>query len=108
MRTTGCLTSAWLLFALLALLFWRTRVRFTVWREERWMPLLLGWFLVALFIWFAENIGTFARAWAYPTQQHGWTLVSPSKLGAWYLLMYISFVLVAALHGPARPDTRDA
>lgn len=90
-----------LLFASLALLFWRTRVRFTVWREERWMPLLLGWLLVALFIWFAENIGTFARAWAYPGQEHDWTMVSPSKLGAWYLLMYISFVLVATLHRAA-------
>lgn len=86
------------LFVCLALLFWRTRVYFTVWREERWMPLLLGWFLVALFIWFAENIGTFARAWAYPGQENGWTMVSPAKLGAWYLLMYISFVLVASLH----------
>ena len=27
-------------------------------------------------------------------------MVHPAKLGAWYLLMYISFVLVAALHRP--------
>jgi uncharacterized membrane protein YoaT (DUF817 family) len=86
------------LFGAMALLFWRTRASFTVWREERWMPLLLGWLLVALFIWFAENIGTFANAWAYPSQRHGWTMVSPTKLGAWYLLMYISFVLVTAVH----------
>ena len=32
------------------------------------MPLLLGFVLVALFIWFAENIGTFANAWRYPNQ----------------------------------------
>ena len=86
------------LFALMALLFARTRVHFTVWRAERWMPLLLGWLLVALFIWFAENIGTFARAWSYPDQADGWRMVSPAKLGAWYLLMYISFTLVAVLH----------
>jgi uncharacterized membrane protein YoaT (DUF817 family) len=86
------------LFAAIGLLFWRTRASFTVWRERRWMPLLLGWLLVALFIWLAENLGTFARAWAYPGQENGWTLVSPAKLGAWYLLMYISFVLVASLH----------
>ena len=54
------------LFAATALLFWRTRVYFTPFRTERWMPLLLGWFLVAAFIWFAENIGTFAHAWSYP------------------------------------------
>ena len=51
------------LFAAMAALFWRTRVWFTVWREPRWMPLLVGFFLVALFIWFAENLATYSRAW---------------------------------------------
>jgi uncharacterized membrane protein YoaT (DUF817 family) len=90
------------LFAAMGLLFWRTRLTFTVWREPRWMPLLIGWLLVALFIWFAENIGTFARAWSYPGQEDSWEMVSIGKLGAWYLLMYISFILVAALHRPAK------
>lgn len=90
------------LFAATALLFRRTRVCFTVWRQERWMPLLLGWFLVASFIWLAENIGTFSRAWMYPGQEDGWELVSPAKLGAWYLLMIISFVLVEWVHGARR------
>ena len=67
-------------------------------RAERPMPLLLGLVLVALFIWFAENLGTFARAWAYPGQEDGWHPVSLDKLGSWYLLMLISFVLVAAVH----------
>ena len=88
------------LFAAMGLLFWRTRAHFTVWRERRWMPLLLGWLLVATFIWFAENLGTFARAWTYPAQERTWHMVTPMKLGAWYLLMYISFVLVAAVHRP--------
>lgn len=88
------------LFALLGLCFARTRIWFRVWREDRWMPLLLGWFLVALFIWFAENLATFSRAWIYPSQRDGWTMVHFGKLGAWYLLMYISFVLVAAVHRP--------
>ncbi|MES2301842.1 MAG: DUF817 domain-containing protein, partial [Pseudomonadota bacterium] len=47
------------LFAVMGLLFWRTQVVFRVWREDRRMPLLLGWFLVALFIWVAENVATF-------------------------------------------------
>ena len=51
------------LFAALGLLFWRTRVWFKVWRVDRSMPLLVGWLLVAVFIWLAENISTFARAW---------------------------------------------
>lgn len=88
------------LFAALAALFWRTRVWFRVWRDDRWMPLIVGFFLVSLFIWLAENIATFSQAWIYPSQRHGWAVVAPEKLGAWYLLMYISFVLVAALNGP--------
>ena len=63
------------------------------------MPLLLGFFLVALFIWLAENIATFANAWTYPDQRDGWHMVSLAKLGSWYLLMIISFVLVSLIHG---------
>ncbi len=90
----------YLLFAAIAALFWRTRIYFTVWRVPRWMPLLLGWLLVALFIWLAENIATFARAWTYPDQMDEWSPVSLGKLGAWYLLMYISFVLVTLVNPP--------
>lgn len=75
-------------------------------RAHRFMPLVLGLVLVALFIWFAENIGTFARAWTYPDQHQGWSPVSLAKLGSWYLLMIISFVLVAALNGADSPDRR--
>jgi uncharacterized membrane protein YoaT (DUF817 family) len=66
-------------------------------QAHRPMPLLLGLILVALFIWFAENLGTFAKAWTYPNQDAGWELVSFAKLGSWYLLMIISFVLVATV-----------
>ena len=45
----------WGLFGVTALLFWRTRVHFRNWRVHRWMPLLVGFGLVALFIWFAET-----------------------------------------------------
>ena len=92
-----------LLFAAMAILFWQTTLSFRIWQADRKMPLLFGWFLVALFIWFAENIATFSRAWVYPDQVDGWSLVSPTKLGAWYLLMYISFILVAAVHTPQPP-----
>jgi len=101
------------LFALTALLFWRTRVWFRPLMSYRSMPLLVGFFLVAGFIWFAENIGTFAHAWTYPNQAHGWHPVTPAKIGSWYLLMIISFVLVslvAPLEGSERVSTggRDA
>ncbi|MBD3730549.1 MAG: DUF817 domain-containing protein [Sphingomonadales bacterium] len=94
----------YLLFLAAAALFWNTRVHFRNWRVHRWMPLLLGFFLVALFIWFAENIATFANAWNYPSQAHGWEPVPPEKLGAWFLLMLISFVLVSLVQPPRVPD----
>jgi uncharacterized membrane protein YoaT (DUF817 family) len=87
------------LFAATALIFARTWVHYRPLRAERKMPLLLGFLLVALFIWFAENIGTYAHAWSYPHQRGGWSAVPVTKLGAWYLLMIISFVLVERLHG---------
>ena len=88
------------LFAATFLLFARTWVYFKVWRVHRRMPLLVGFALVALFIWFAENIGTFTAAWMYPHQRTGWSLVTIGKLGAWFLLMIISYALVAALNKP--------
>jgi uncharacterized membrane protein YoaT (DUF817 family) len=92
------------LFAATILLFARTRVHFRNWRAHRWMPLLVGFLLVALFIWGAENIGTFAQAWTYPGQEHGWRMVSPAKLGSWFLLMLISFVLVELVAPVREPD----
>lgn len=94
----------YLLFAAIGMLFWRTRIYFTAWRKPRWMPLIIGWLLVALFIWLAENIATFANAWAYPDQRDGWQMVSVAKFGSWALLMYISFVLVAAVTQPRPRD----
>lgn len=92
------------LFAATAVLFLRTVVHFRVFRFRHRMPLLLGFLLVALFIWVAENIGTWSRAWIYPGQANGWTPVSIAKLGAWYLLMIISFVLVTFVHRPRRVE----
>lgn len=88
------------LFAASAALFGRGRFWFTTDRTRRSMPLLLGYFLVALFIWLAENLGTFGRAWAYPGQAEGWTPVELAKLGSWFLLMIVSVVLVSLVHQP--------
>jgi len=81
-------------------------VKFRPDRDYRSMPLAIGFGLVATFIWIAENIATFSKAWVYPGQTLEWTLVSTQKLGAWYLLMIISFVLVAAIHSPHRRSAR--
>jgi uncharacterized membrane protein YoaT (DUF817 family) len=88
------------LFVATALLFGQGWFWFTADRARLKMPLLLGYFLVALFIWFAENLGTFGRAWIYPGQEAGWEMVSLAKLGSWYLLMIISVVLVSLVHRP--------
>lgn len=90
------------LFAAVACLFGRTWVHFRIRRAHRRMPLLLGFLLVAMFIWLAENIGTFTAAWRYPAQHHGWQMVPLSKLGAWFLLMIISYVMVSAVAGRRR------
>jgi uncharacterized membrane protein YoaT (DUF817 family) len=90
----------WILLAASVILFGRTYIYFKVDQVYRRMPLSLGWLLVALFIWFGENIGTYSRAWVYPDQSSQWHMVSPSKLLAWYLLMMLSFVLVSFVHKP--------
>ena len=95
-----------LLFGATFWLFRRTKIHFRNWRAHRRMPLLLGFLLVALFIWFAENIATFANAWNYPGQEDGWEMVSLAKLGSWYLLMLISFVLVSLVSPIKRMETQ--
>jgi uncharacterized membrane protein YoaT (DUF817 family) len=87
----------WGLFLASALIYGPCVVWFRPDEKHRPMPLLLGLVLVALFIWFAENIGTFARAWSYPGQELAWRPVHIAKLGSWYLLILISFVLAAAV-----------
>jgi len=91
------------LFAAILLIYGRGLFWFKPDRRYLPMPNLLGFFLVALFIWFAENLGTFAKAWTYPGQETGWEMVSLGKLGSWYLLMIISFVLVLLIHRPVKP-----
>ncbi|CAO4140633.1 hypothetical protein LPLAFNJD_LOCUS2814 [Methylorubrum aminovorans] len=89
-----------LLFIATGLLFGATIVHFKVWHVHRQMPLLLGFVLVSLFIWFAENIGTASRVWLYPNQAAGWSPVSAAKLGSWFLLMIVSYVLVTLVNRP--------
>lgn len=81
-------------------MFARTSILFRIDVRHRRMPLIVGWFLVALFIWFAENIATWGQIWMYPSQSTGWQMVPLGKLVAWYLLMLLSFVLVSAVNPP--------
>lgn len=95
-----------ILFITIAYLYFKTRVYFTVLEKERSMPLLLGFVLVSFFIWIAENVGTFASVWLYPSQIAQWELVHPEKIGAWFLLMIVSFVLITSLHAKRNEETR--
>jgi uncharacterized membrane protein YoaT (DUF817 family) len=93
------------LFAMTAIIFARTWIHFKCDAILRRMLLLLGFFLVATFIRLAENIGTFSAVWLYPHQlHHEWSPVGIEKLGSWFLLMIISFVLVTAVHKPKPLD----
>lgn len=78
--------------------YWKTRVYFTAVKgKRRWMPLNLGFILTAFFIWVAENISTFLGAWQYPDQVHVWNAVSTTKITSWFLMVIISFIIVAHL-----------
>jgi uncharacterized membrane protein YoaT (DUF817 family) len=96
----------YLLFAASGLLFGRTLIYFRNWRVYRRMPLLLACFLNALFVWIAENLGTVTRTWLYPHQMAGWSAVSLSKLGSWFLLLMISYALVATINKPQSIDIK--
>jgi uncharacterized membrane protein YoaT (DUF817 family) len=104
-----------LLFAAAVVLFGQTWIFYRIHRKYRRMPLLLGLFLVALFIWIAENLGTATKTWLYPHQMTGWSAVSFGKLGSWFLLLLISYALVAVVNRPqpivakrARPQALEA
>ena len=98
----------WGLYALSVVLFGRAWFQFTPDMQVRRMPMLLGFLLIALFIWIAENVGTFTAAWIYPSQKHGWSVVPLEKMGSWYLLMMLSFVLVTLVHRPERAPAAGA
>ncbi|WP_316213955.1 DUF817 domain-containing protein [Bradyrhizobium sp. SZCCHNR2032] len=95
------------LFVVSALMIGPATVHFRVWRVHRSMPLLLGLLLVSLFIWLSENIGTFTRVWLYPQQAHGWAMVSPAKLGSWFLLLIISYTLVSLINRSTEMEVRE-
>jgi len=94
----------WVLLVAVVVVYGRTSMQFTVFRSRLRMPLPLAFLLVSVFIWLAENIATWSNAWAYPDQLEGWHPVSVGKLGAWFLLMTISVVLVAWIYPPRPPD----
>lgn len=81
------------LFAATVILFARTRLWFRVLDLWFWAPVPVVALGAALMLWGAENIGTLTGTWRYAGQS-GWQLVSWSKLGSWYLLLFVAFATV--------------
>jgi uncharacterized membrane protein YoaT (DUF817 family) len=89
----------YVLFAGTLLIFGRTMIEFRPADRVLRMPLVVAALLTAVFLWLAENVGTATGTWIYPGQKT-WQLVSFGKFGSWYLLLYLSFVLVTLVHRP--------
>lgn len=97
----------WILIPLVFAVFWGVSAEFVVTDKVRRMPIAVSFLLIAFFIWIAENISTYLGAWKYPDQLTTWNMVSLGKISSWYLLVIISFILIAnlkhlkdALHSP--------
>ena len=71
----------WPLVAAVAALYGRSWVYFRLGRQDRRMPTLVSTALVALFIWLAENVATYAKVWVYPDQSAGWRPVGLWQAG---------------------------
>lgn len=87
----------WLLIPLVFVVFYGVRSEFVVTKRIYRLPLSLTFLLIAFFIWIAENISTYLGAWKYPHQNGAWDVVSFKIISSWYLLVIISFILVAYL-----------
>lgn len=102
------------LFAATALVYGRTWVHFDIGETTYRMPFVLAGVLTSFFMWVAENVGTRTNTWLYPGQEV-WHLVSLSKMGSWYLLIFVSFTTVSLVYrdaliagprgAPTRPGT---
>jgi len=98
------------LFAASLLLYARTRVWYRI-GGWYWMPMPIAGGLSAFVLWVAENVGTATKIWLYSGQVPG-QLVHFSKMGSWYLLLYVSFVTVTLVQRealspkPFRPEPK--
>ncbi|HUG62923.1 MAG TPA: DUF817 domain-containing protein [Methylomirabilota bacterium] len=93
----------WALFAATVVMYRRVAIVYTVDAAPRTMPLVVAALLTAVFLWIAENVGTATGTWIYPGSGE-WRPVSLSKYGSWYLLLYVSLVLVTLVSPPRAPS----
>ena len=90
----------YLLIALVVVAYWPTVMQARVFRGRIDLPILVPFAGVAVAIWVAENVATWAGAWSYPGQLGGWVPVGAAKIGSWFLLMMVSVVLVTWVYPP--------
>ncbi|WP_420859084.1 DUF817 domain-containing protein [Marivivens marinus] len=92
----------WLLIAGTVVIFGHTWIGFTVGGRYH-MPMPLAALLSSFFLWVAENIGTLTGTWVYAGTA-AQAFASLSKMGSWYLLLYVAFVTVTVVvRPPANP-----
>lgn len=94
----------YILFSGLVVIFWNTKFYFELTDREFQLHPLLTNVLLAFFVWVAEQIGTFARAWVYPNQTLGWRPVSLHMFTSWYMLLIFSFIIISSLYVTQRND----
>jgi len=82
----------WLLIAATVLLYGRTWVGFSVGGRYH-MPMPVAAALSSFALWLAENVGTLTGTWVY-ADAATIAFTSLSKMGSWYLLLYVAFVTV--------------
>ncbi len=89
----------YIIFGLLIIIFWKTKFYSTLTDKRTFQihPLITTGFM-ALFVWLAEQVGTFARAWIYPHQATGWHPVAFHMFTSWYLLIIFSFVIISLIY----------
>lgn len=87
----------WFLMPGIIMLFFFTRIHYTVGTIKRTLPLLVAFLLLGLLVWLAENISTLLGAWKYPYQHEGWKMVGWNKLSSWLLMAIVSVVIVAEM-----------
>jgi uncharacterized membrane protein YoaT (DUF817 family) len=87
----------WVITGLIFVVFFKTRISFKNRQHHYRMPLVVSFMLIGFFIWIAENIATFLGAWQYPNQREVWDWVHVSKISSWFLLVIVSFIIVAQL-----------
>jgi uncharacterized membrane protein YoaT (DUF817 family) len=81
-------------------MFARTKVCVTIGNRRTEIHFLAIASAIAILIWCAENIATYAHIWRYPHQSTMWRPVHFEKITSWFLLMLVSFSLVTCMLYP--------